>query len=89
MSNAKQLTNTWQFFTKRDKKIQVKHLINNCQDLVIHKINKFLIFKMNNHIEVVNSESLFLFFFDTEKEAINHCLDKFENSSINIQEKIF
>lgn len=88
MSIAKDLTNTWKYFTKYGRKSQAKHLLENCTHLIIHKIGKLKIFKLNDHFEVINSESLVLKFFDTETEAMNYCLDIYPETKINEQQKI-
>ena len=88
MITAHDLQNTWDLFSKSTKKSQAQHLLRFCQFLIIHKVGKLNVFKIGEHFEVINFESLVLKFFDTETESMNYCLNIYPETKINEQQKI-
>jgi hypothetical protein len=89
MSNASRFKSVWDYIPKKAQKEQAKHMLENVKHLIIHEINKLVIFKMNGHYEVINKESLIVKFYDTEQECIDFCLDVYPESFFNIQQNIF
>jgi hypothetical protein len=89
MSNAKDLESTWSFMSDYAKKNQAKHLLENGKKHIIHEVNKLKIFMFSNHFEVINEETYFVKFFDTEEEAVNYCLDVYKETKINAQLEFF
>lgn len=89
MSNAKSITRTWNYFSNKARNEQAKHMLENAKMYIIHEINKFVIFKMIGHFQVINKESLVVKFYDTEKECIDFCLDVYTDSFFNTQTNIF
>ena len=79
-TTAERYKSTWDHIPKNAKKIQAKHMLDNANEFIIHEINSLVIFKMTAHFEVINKESLIVKFFDTEKESLDYCLDRFEGS---------
>ncbi len=89
MSKAKDLESTWSFIPDYAKRSQAKHLLKNAKKHIIHEVNKLKVFMWSEHFEVINEETFFVKFFDTEEEAINYCLDVYKNTKINTQSELF
>ena len=77
ISQLEELKKSWASFSKCEKTKQAKHLIDNCHDLVIYSIGKLKVFKILNHIQVVNEGSFQLNHFNNEQEAIDYALDRY------------
>lgn len=63
---------------KADKvvnKSQAEHLIKNCDNIIVHSINKVNIYNLNACFIQVNTESVHCNVFETLEEAIDHTLD--------------
>ncbi len=85
MTAAEQRQDTLKSLPKHIVKRQAKHYIDNCENFCIHSINKFKIYKWTEFFEVVNTETFFIKCFDYEKDALNYCLDNYEDSKLSNQ----
>lgn len=80
----------WKHFPQKVKNEQIDFLLNSSQDLIIHEVNKLVVFKMKSYsFWVINKESKHCSFFDTEQQAIDYCLDAYPQSFFNKQLGIF
>jgi len=87
---GKEFNKTWEFFSNRDKKQNVRYWLNHSEETLIHKINKLVVLKFSDtHFSVINKETLNCKFFDTKEEAIDYCLDVYTNSFFNTQLNLF
>lgn len=89
MSVAKEHQDTWFYIPRYVQKRQIDHVIKDCRDYIIHEVNKLVVFEWFGHFQVINIESYVVKFFDTEKEAMDYCLDFYSESFINEQLDLF
>ena len=88
-NNAKSFADTWYYFTEKGKKDSAKHWLT-LTDYIIHEVGCLRVIDFHDSIiHVVNSETLFVHFFDTIEEAMNFCLDSYEASKEKTQTKLF
>jgi len=86
---AKELNDIWCYYTKPQQKRHIEHLLSNCRKYIVHEVNKLVVFNWKDYCQVINTESYILKYFDSEEEALNYCLDIFENTKSATQEKLF
>lgn len=87
MTRAEEFEKTFYYFSKKEKKEYAKFLLG-CKESITHVIGILTIVSTGNLHNVVNTESLHINFFDSEKEALNHCLDCFAGTKVE-QKQLF
>ena len=86
MAESKRLLySTNQHLMKRFAKDYLAH----CDEFLVHKINTLFVYNFTIWVEVVNEISLEIKTFETEKEALDFCLDNFTASKKTKQGSLF
>jgi len=85
---AKELNDIWFYYTKSQQTKHIDHLLNNCKQYIVHQVNKLIVFNWTDYCQVINTETYVLKYFDSEQEALNYCLDNFQNSQSAEQQKL-
>lgn len=86
--NAKRRSEVWAYLPKYIQKRHAQHLLKKLVNYET-RVGKLVIFQHHGHCQVINEESLVVHFFDTMSEAVNFCLDNYEEAQFTTQGSLF
>ena len=86
--DAFEMNNTFSSMPKDILNRQAIHLLTRGDEYLIHQVGVIRLYQMHGIVLSINSESLFMKFFDTESEAIDYYLDQFKGTRGSKQQNL-
>lgn len=86
---ATDLNNSFDSLPAHIVRLQAKHYLDKCNSYKKHEIGVISIFVFEHCSVSVNKESLKIIFFDSEEEAVNYYLDRFNGTKEIKQGQLF